>query len=128
LTVRPTISRVLRYVNDPNPARAQANVTNPVPEIQVREMESMLQVGSGQTVVLGGLMQDDVRRNRDQVPYAGSIPAVGDVFAYRDEQVKKSELIVFLKPTVVSNPSMESDELKFFQRFLPSIDPTGKNP
>jgi general secretion pathway protein D len=77
---------------------------------------------------LGGLMQDDVRRNRDQVPFAGSIPAVGDVFAYRDEQVKKSELIVFLKPTVVSNPSMASDELKFFQRFLPSIDPTGKNP
>ena len=128
LTVRPTISRVLRFVNDPNPALAAANVTNPVPEIQVREMESMLQVGSGQTVVLGGLMQDDVRRDRDQVPYAGSIPAVGDVFAYRDEQVKKSELIVFLKPTVVTNPSIDSDELKFFQRFLPSIDPTGKKP
>jgi general secretion pathway protein D len=128
LTVRPTISRVLRFVNDPNPALAEANVTNPVPEIQVREMESMLQVGSGQTVVLGGLMEDNVRRDRDQVPYAGSIPAVGDVFAYRDEQVKKSELIVFLKPTVISNPSIDSDELKFFQRFLPSIDPTGKKP
>jgi len=128
LTVRPTISRILRFVNDPNPALAEADVTNPVPEIQVREMESMLQVGSGQTVVLGGLMQDDVRRDRDQVPFAGSVPAVGDAFAYRDEQVKKSELIVFLKPTVVSNPSIDSDELKFFQRFLPSIDPTGKNP
>ncbi|NIO40169.1 MAG: hypothetical protein GTO41_08230 [Burkholderiales bacterium] len=128
LTVRPTISRVLRFVNDPNPALADAEVENPVPEIQVREMESMLQVGSGQTVVLGGLMRDDVRRDRDQVPFAGSLPTVGDVFAYRDEQVEKSELIVFLKPTVVANPSLDSDELRFFQRFLPSIDPTGENP
>ena len=128
LTVRPTISRVLRFKNDPNPSLAAAGVENPVPEIQVREMESMLQVGSGQTVVLGGLMQDDVRRDRDQVPFAGSVPAVGDAFAYRDEQARKSELIIFLKPTVVANPSLDSDELKFFQRFLPSIDPTGKNP
>ncbi|UCH46768.1 MAG: secretin N-terminal domain-containing protein [Betaproteobacteria bacterium] len=128
LTVRPTISRVLRFVKDPNPALVDAGAENLVPEIQVREMESMLQVGSGQTVVLGGLMQDDVRRDRDQVPFAGSLPNVGDAFAYRDEEVKKSELIVFLKPTVVANPSLDSNELKFFQRFLPSIDPTGKDP
>jgi len=128
LTVRPTISRVIRFVPDPNPALATAGVENLVPEIQVREMESMLQVGSGQTIVLGGLMQDDVRRDRDQVPYVGSVPGVGDIFAYRDEDVTKSELIIFLKPTVVVNPSLDSDELRFFQRFLPSIDPTGKNP
>ncbi len=128
LTVRPTISRVIRFVPDPNPALATAGVENLVPEIQVREMESMLQVGSGQTIVLGGLMQDDVRRDRDQVPFVGSVPAVGDVFAYRDEEVTKSELIIFLKPTVVANPSLDSDELRFLQRFLPTIDPTGKNP
>jgi len=128
LTVRPTISRVIRFVPDPNPALASAGVENLVPEIQVREMESMLQVGSGQTIVLGGLMQDDVRRDRDQVPFVGSVPTVGDVFAYRDEEVTKSELIIFLKPTVVANPSLDSDELRFLQRFLPTIDPTGKNP
>ncbi len=128
LTVRPTISRVIRFVSDPNPALATANVENLVPEIQVREMESMLQVGSGQTIVLGGLMQDDVRRDRDQVPFVGSVPTVGDVFAYRDEEVTKSELIIFLKPTVIANPSLDSDELKFLQRFLPTIDPTGKKP
>lgn len=128
MTIRPTISRVLRFVKDPNPDLAAAGVENLVPEIQVREMESMLQVGSGQTVVLGGLMQDNVRRDRDQVPFAGSIPAVGDAFAYRDEEVTKNELIVFLKPTVITNPTLDSDELRFFQKLLPSIDPTGKNP
>ncbi len=128
MTIRPTISRVIRFVNDPNPALADAGVTNPVPEIQVRELESMLQVGSGQTVVLGGLMQDNVRRDRDQVPFAGSLPEVGDAFAYRDEQVTKNELVVFLKPTVITNPTLDSDELRFFQRLLPTIDPTGRTP
>ena len=132
LTVRPTISRVLRFVNDPNPSLANPcgipvpiggcnipAVSSPVPEIQVREMESVLQVGSGQTVILGGLMQNEMRRDRDQVPVAGSQPQIGEAFAFRDERASKSELVIFLRTTVIPNPSLESDELKFFQRFLP---------
>ena len=131
LTVRPTISRVTRFVADPNPS-LKLNLTTPidnlVPEIQVREMESVLQAGSGQTIILGGLMQDDVRRDRDQVPGLGSIPRVGEAFAFRDEAVSKTELVIFLKPTVITNPTLDSDELKFFQRFLPVVDKTGQNP
>ncbi len=119
LAVRPTISRVLRFVDDPNPTLAAAGVRNPVPEVQTREMESVLQVGSGQTVILGGLMQDEVRRDRDQVPRVGSDPKIGDLFAFRDERVAKTELVIFLRPTVITNPTLESDELRFFQRFLP---------
>jgi general secretion pathway protein D len=136
ITVRPTISRITGFVNDPNPSlqvdatgKALANpIQNQVPQIQVREMESVLQVGSGQTVILGGLMQDSVQRNKDQVPGLGSIPRVGEAFSYRNEKVSKTELVIFLKPTVISNPSLDSDELKFFQRFLPSVDKTGQNP
>lgn len=131
ITVRPTISRVTRFVSDPNPALRVGTTTpipNLIPEIQIREMESVLQVGSGQTIILGGLMQDDVRRDRDQIPGLGNIPRVGEAFQYRDEAVKKTELIIFLKPTVISNPSLDSDELRMFQRFLPVIDKTGKTP
>ncbi|HEX4985615.1 MAG TPA: secretin N-terminal domain-containing protein [Burkholderiales bacterium] len=129
LTVRPTISRRLRDVLDPNPDLAKANVQNPVPEIQIREMESVLQVSSGNTIVLGGLMQDNVRRDRDAIPGLGRLPSpVGDAFSYRDEAVSKTELIIFIKPTVILNPSLDSDELKFFKRFLPTVDPTGKTP
>lgn len=126
LTVRPTISRVLRFVADPNPSLGA--VRNEVPEIQTREMESMLQVGSGQTVILGGLMQDNVRRDRDQIPGIGSVPRIGEAFSYRDEAVSKTELIVFLKPTVITNPSLASEELKFLQRFLPEVDRSGQKP
>jgi general secretion pathway protein D len=137
LTVRPTISRITRFVPDPNPSLqvdSQGNaLTNPIqnqiPEIQVREMESVLQAGSGQTIILGGLMQDDVRRDRDAVPGLGRLPSpASDVFSFRDEAVSKTELVIFLKPTVISNPSLDSDELKFFQRFLPVMDKTGKTP
>lgn len=127
LNVRPTISRVLRFRNDPNPSLCDASrlncVVSQVPEVQVREMESVLQVGSGQTVILGGLMQDDVKFNREQVPGADQIGAAGDLLRFRNESASKTELVIFLRPTVVSNPSLDSDELKFFQRFLPRTEP-----
>ena len=133
LTVRPTVTRLRPeqpFVNDPNPALANpcgvgvnncniAPIFNQVPQIQVREMESVLMVGSGQTVVLGGLMQDDARRSRQQIPGADALAAAGELFRFRDEQVGKSELMVFLRPIVVLNPTLESDELRFYQRFLP---------
>jgi len=128
LTVRPTISRVLRFVNDPNPSLLSSSgvrlASNLVPEVQVREMESVLQVGSGQTVILGGLMQDAVRLNREQIPGADQIGVAGDFLRFRDELATKTELIIFLRPTVVTNPTLESDELKFFQRFLPQTGQT----
>jgi general secretion pathway protein D len=139
LTVRPTISRIQSFVPDPNPSlRAQFTaagvlispaIPNLIPQIQIREMESVLQAGSGQTIILGGLMQDNVRRDRDAVPGLGRLPSpASDVFSFRDEAVSKTELVIFLKPTVISNPSLDSDELKFFQRFLPVVDKTGNNP
>jgi MSHA biogenesis protein MshL len=116
LTIRPTVSRVLQFKADPNPL---LQVQNLVPEVQVREMESVLQVGTGQTVILGGLMQDDVRHNREQIPGVDNIGVLGELFRFRDNRSVKTELVIFLKPTVITNPSLESDELKFFQRFLP---------
>ena len=124
LSVRPTISRVLSMVQDPNPnlvIRGQ-QVKNEVPQIQIREMESVLQVGSGQTVILGGLMQNEFRQNRDQVPILGSQPQIGDLFAFRDDRASKTELVIFLRTTVIPNPSLDSDELRFFQRFMPAAD------
>ena len=123
LTVRPTISRVLRFKEDPNPSLTVngQRIPNPVPEIQVREMESVLQVASGQTVILGGLMQDDMRFIREQLPVLGDTRDIGELFRFRNERVAKTELVIFLKPTVVTNPTLESDELKFFQRFLPDM-------
>ncbi|EUJ09348.1 MSHA-type pilus biogenesis protein MshL [Methylophilaceae bacterium 11] len=124
INVRPTISRVLSFVRDPNPQLNGANgalvIPSQIPQIQVREMESMLQINSGNTAVLGGLMQDDIQRNSDKVPGLSEIPGVGKVFTGRDDANKKTELVIFLRPTVIFNASLESDELQTFKQYLPA--------
>jgi len=115
LNVRPTISRVSSFVNDPNP---NLTVANQVPQVQVREMESMLRVGSGQLAVLGGLMQDDIRRADNGVPVLSSERDLGSLFRYQDSNYTKTELVIFLRPWVIRTPSVEAD-LRGFRRYLP---------
>ncbi len=120
LMVRPTISRKLKDAEDPNPALPLNGVKNLIPVIQAREMESVLQIESGQTAVLGGLMQDDITKSTDAVPGVSKLPLIGKLFQGKDDTVKKTELVIFLRPTVIPNASLESDELKSFKQFLPN--------
>lgn len=117
INVRPTISRVLSFVRDPNPQLLA--IPSQIPQIQVREMESILQVSSGSTAVLGGLMQDEIQRNSDKVPGLSNIPGVGKVFTGKNDANQKTELVIFLRPTVISNASLESDELQTYKQYLP---------
>lgn len=119
LTVRPTISRNVGFVTDPNPS-IPADIPNQVPIIQVREMESLLQIRSGQTVILGGLIQDDRNNARDGIPGLSRPEGIGAVFGQHERINSQTELVIFLRPIVVSNPTLESDELRQFQRLLPS--------
>jgi MSHA biogenesis protein MshL len=120
INVRPTISSLIRYVPDPNPSLNAAGIPNQgIPEIQVREMESMLQINSGNTAVLGGLMQDQIQRNTDKTPGLSNIPGIGRLFTGRNDFSRKTELVIFLRPTVIKSASLESDELQSYQRFLP---------
>jgi MSHA biogenesis protein MshL len=136
LNVRPTITRINGSVQDPNPLLTRDNNGNPlanpiksqIPQVQVREMESVLQLVSGQTAILGGLMQDNIQRNTDQIPGLGSIPRVGEAFQFRNDNVVKTELVIFIRPVVVRNPSLDSEELKHLRRCLPEVDKTGLNP
>ena len=80
LNMRPTISSITRFVNDPSPDLAAANPVNPVPQIQVRELESVLKVNNGQIAVLGGLIQDSTRQDSNRVPLLSDLPVFGDAF------------------------------------------------
>jgi MSHA biogenesis protein MshL len=123
VNVRPTISRVLSFVRDPNPALNGAGggvvIPSQIPQIQVREMESILQINSGSTAVLGGLMQDEIQRNTDKVPGLSEVPGVGNVFKGKNDANSKTELVIFLRPTVIPNASLESDELQSYKQYLP---------
>lgn len=117
LNVRPTISRILQFVKDPNPELANAGVESLIPEISVREIESMLRVKNGDVAVIGGLMQDTRRNSTDGIPVLSKTKFFGDLFSYKDNEVSKSELVIFLKPIVADKPSLDGEFAKY-QQFL----------
>jgi len=118
LNIRPTISRVIDSVEDPNPAFKDAEVISEVPVIQIREIESILTINSGDTAVIGGLMQDTVNDKETGVPILSSIPIIGALFRYDDDFREKSELIIFIRPVVIHHASLSGD-LSEYQKFLP---------
>ena len=127
LILRPTLSRVAGYVNDPavsiNLALARAGgsdvpeVVSRVPQIQTRELESVIKVRSGDTAVLGGLMRENFISNTDQTPGLGNVPGLGELFKYKSRDNSKSELVIFLRPTVVNDASLAGD----YQTFEPHL-------
>lgn len=119
LNIRPTISRITSFKEDPLPNILKSDFQNLIPQIQVREMESLLQVNDGQTIVMGGLMQNKFQKDRNGVPGLSDLPYVGDVFSYRNEKVTKTELVLFLKPTVIKNGGLNLD-MEPYNRYLES--------
>jgi general secretion pathway protein D len=125
LVVRPTISRFVKNVADPNP---NLGLVNNVPQIETREMESVLRLDNGQIAVLGGLMTDTENRDSDGLPGVSEVKGVGELFKYRDDQVAKTELVIFIRPLVVREPSIDKD-LYDFRPFLDkamSAQPTSR--
>ncbi len=72
-----------------------------VPSIDTRELSTSVLVNNGETVVLGGIFQDQRSREEDRVPYLSSIPWVGNLFKRRSTQTQKRELLIFVTPTIV---------------------------
>ena len=120
INLRPTISRILDYVPDPNPS-LPATVKNLIPEIQTREMESVIRVQSGQIAVMGGLMQDSVNNLDDAVPGLSGLRGIGNFFAHKNDTATKSELVIFLRPVVVKDASLNGN-FASFRTVLPDRD------
>jgi general secretion pathway protein D len=113
LNLRPTISRKIGDVADPNPSLALAGVTSLIPVIQTREMESVLRVQSGQVAVLGGLMQDASSRVEDTIPGINQIPGLGALLEQRKDLNQKTELVIFLRAVVIRDASIDGDYAGF---------------
>jgi len=121
LNLRPTISRKIGDVADPNPSLADAGVTSLIPVIQTREMESVLRVQSGQVAVLGGLMQDARSSVEDTIPGVRQIPGLGQLLEQRKDLNQKTELVIFLRPVVIRDSSVEGD-YSAYRGLLPNAD------
>jgi general secretion pathway protein D len=102
--------------------------TNLTPTITQRKITSRVSVQNGQTVVLGGLIQESEARGRDRVPVLGEIPVLGSLFGSTSNINIRTELIVFITPRVVRNPEDARDVSEELRSRLRSLSPTQVTP
>lgn len=74
------------------------------PVTNTREIKTSVMAQDHQIVVLGGLIEDDLIESEQHVPVLGSIPLLGNLFKYRSTTNTKSNLMLFIQPTILNNP------------------------
>ncbi|GAA5170197.1 type II and III secretion system protein [Viridibacterium curvum] len=114
LNIRPTITRTVgEGATDPNPELKKEGIVNRIPVVRSRELESILRVNSGNIAIMGGLMEDLLNNSNDTVPGIAQLPVVGGLFENKNDTKKKTELVIFIRPTVIpdSGQSFTVDEL-----------------
>lgn len=138
LSVRPTLTKVVKFVPDPAfpiivaSALGQlegsvpqavldkiATTTNEVPQIETRELDSVLKIKSGQVMVIGGLLQDQYESNDTGVPGVAEVPWVGNLFKSVDKQKVKKELVIFIRASIIgSEGSADNADRNVYQKFI----------
>jgi len=113
LYIRPTLSRILGYVDDPNPALRQVGAVSKVPIIQEREISSTLRLKNGQIAIIGGLMQHTGFKDKSGLPGLSGINGIGEVFSYNQKRDKKTELVIFIRPRIIDRSTYKHDLLEF---------------
>lgn len=69
-----------------------------------REVETVLNVDDGQIAVIGGLLSDDERRTIEKIPLLGDIPVLGNLFKSKGKSRTKTNLMIFIRPTILRTP------------------------
>jgi general secretion pathway protein D len=101
MSIRPEVSSVTGFNQD-------------IPIVETTQAETRVMVKDGSTIVIAGLIQDEIRDTVQRVPVLGSIPILGIPFRSTDKSVVKSELVIFLSPRIVA-PDRTSEELKRYE-------------
>ncbi|MHB8562737.1 MAG: type II secretion system secretin GspD [Acidiferrobacteraceae bacterium] len=70
-----------------------------------RSLNTTVLVNNGHTIVLGGLIENNVQNSKQEIPILSKIPLIGALFKYRQRQKTKTNLMIFLKPTIVRTPA-----------------------
>jgi general secretion pathway protein D len=97
------------------------------PIFSTRKVTTNVSVWDGQTVVLGGLMREDVQKSEDKVPIIGDIPLLGRLFRTNVDQHIKRNLVIFVTAHLITpgglpvNPNEEEEEGLLQPPLLPEV-------
>jgi len=120
LNLRPTISRVNEYKKVPylfqttNGTISTETKEQEIPIVEVKEMDSVLKLNSGQVAVLGGLMKEESVNNRSGLPLFSELdPIVGE----NEKTTRVTELVIFLKATILRKKKHHSADKRLYEKF-----------
>jgi general secretion pathway protein D len=85
-----------------------------------RAIDTVVQVDAGQIIVLGGLIQEELQSTNSGVPYLRSIPLAGRLFSNEERSRRRTNLMVFLRPTIVNTPEQARQATAMQYRALQS--------
>ena len=90
-----------------------------------RSTKTTVLVKSGDTMILGGIMQENITKNVTKIPLLGDIPLLGALFRFSSDNKQKTNLLVMLTPHIIQEPGVASKALDDRQRkMLDAFDPT----
>jgi len=103
MSIRPTITRIVGTVQDPSVQFVAGGdgIVSEIPEVNIQEIDTVVKVNSGQPIVMGGLLQDRIASTQEAVPVVGEVPFLGALFRNQSDLVSKTELVIFLKATLI---------------------------
>ncbi len=94
----------------------------PLPHFRIREVATVCDVWDGQTVVLGGLIQEQIYKVKDKVPVLGDLPFFGKLFRSESSDSQKENLLIFVTPTMIDpagNRVHTDDDLPYGRTVIP---------
>jgi general secretion pathway protein D len=118
LRVVPRVSaggNVIIDIEQESSSVAPGSASSLTPTISDRRVKSSVSVASGQTVLLAGLISDEVDRTRQGIPVLDKIPGIGDLFSQQSGTKVRTELIIFIRPTIIRDAvdaHMVAEELR----------------
>ncbi len=124
LHIHPSVSNVVT-VDKPLNLGSAGSFTLPLASSTVSETDSVVRGKDGQIVAIGGLMRQASTSDRSQVPGAGDVPVVGNLFRNTSKVMQKRELVILLKPTIVQGNSAWSNDIMDSQRRIQALEPGG---
>jgi type IV pilus assembly protein PilQ len=88
-----------------------------VPNKTVTQVTTNVICPDGATVIIGGLIREDLQTTAEQIPWLGSLPYLGPAFRRKTEKVDRAEIIVLITPRIVSEPMMTDEAVKYGNEF-----------
>jgi len=98
------------------------NQVNRVDSFQTREIVTSVLIPSGNTLVMGGLIQDEIHNGNTKVPILGDLPLLGLLFRSDTKDRTKSNMLVFITPTIVEDEDFQPTKSNFLKAKVPVKD------